>query len=545
MPAIFQCVEIGHVQSAEEEVREYLRGRWRVVSRLATWNGGADRILTILQEAARKRHKEALRLGDPHVTADSALWTRIFERLVRWNAEFPYGEGSCSVKDAAQVLAMAEEFDVVERLQTALGVGGFSVTKSSGGFSLAITQDPSIEAADVYLELLTSPRRSSNHRVPEIDRWVMSLTPAKPVRGIPLLVRRAATRWARAEVEAYRKALPEGNLSSEFSLGGRLSLGVVVQHWASLVGMCHVLDTCAALTGHPGSTLAWLSREEMAARLVESVEDGGDLSVAQEMIDLLTFRPGVSPLAAPLIPCGDRLIVSPALINAIGIERLLLRTVAANPSRFGKVSNQLGKRASEWAALFREIPNVLVAEGVKVKRPDGSIAGDLDVVAIDPSAGIGLCVEVKWPIDAHTLKESIKTSELILSAARQLGGLRAVILTSNAAPVFPPKWPSFKEITWFWAVGTPQQLYAGKLPVLDLHMTSLRYLKQLPRADTLKQLIDAVARPCWPERNTHFKVGCLRTQIGRVRFEQEVIELGGPLRWRPQYPVDENGTEPH
>ncbi|MGS2641797.1 hypothetical protein [Streptosporangium sp. LJ11] len=438
---------------------------------------------------------------------------------------------------------MAESFDVIERLETTLSVGGFSVTKSSGGFSLAITQDPSIEVADMYLELLTIPRNSSNHRVPEIDRWVLSLTSAKPVRGIPLTVRRAATRWALKEVEAYRKALPEGKLPSGFSLGGRLNMGVVVQHWASLVGMCHVLDVCAALTGHTGPTLAWLPRDEIAAKLVETVEDGADLDVAQEMVDLLTFRPGVSPLAAPLIPCEDKLIICPALINPIGIERLLLRAVAANPSRFGKVGKQLGKRANEWGELVREIPDVQVAEGVKVKRPNGSTAGDLDLVAIDPSAGVGLCVEVKWPIDAHTLKESMKTSEIILSAARQLDGLRSGLLASEVAPVLPAGWPDFKQITWFWAVGTPQQLYAGKLPVPDMHMTSLRYLKQLPRAETLKQLIDAVTRPCWPQRNTHFTLSSLRTQIGRVRVTQEVIECGGLLRWRPQYPEDLNRTE--
>jgi hypothetical protein len=40
-------------------------------------------------------------------------------------------KGALLTKDAAQVLSMAEEFDVVERLQTALGVGGFSVARSS------------------------------------------------------------------------------------------------------------------------------------------------------------------------------------------------------------------------------------------------------------------------------------------------------------------------------------------------------------------------------------------------------------------------------
>ncbi len=386
------------------------------------------------------------------------------------------------------------------------------------------------------LEMLTSPQEYPDTRGSEVNVWLHRLANGTPTTRIPTNVLRSAARWGRGAIEAYRAALPEGGLPDAFALSGRLNVGNAVQYWAVLVGLCHLLDRIAAITPNTWPTLMTMHKDAVAARLVDAVGDGADLSVAQEVIDLATFAPGASPLASPLIPCGDRLIVCPALVNPIGIERLLLRAVASDPSRSGKLGQDLGRRAGEWGQFLRGIPGVLVATDTKVKKPGGGRAGDLDVVVVDPSARVGLCLEVKWPIDAQSLGESMKVVEVIEKGARQLDRLRSFLATGEAVYDFPPGWPRLEDIEWTWGVGTPQQLYAAKLPVPDIHVTSLRYITQLPKPATLSQLISAITRPSWPQKDLHFEIRPMRTQIGRIWIEQETIACGRLLRWSPRYP---------
>ncbi|GGN99220.1 hypothetical protein [Microbispora bryophytorum] len=527
------------MRNARDELAGYLKSRRQMVSRLKAWRAGPDRILTLLQQAARIRHEEALRAGDPHVTEDAALWTRIFARLVNWNARFPYGHGDCSQKDAEEVVAFARELDATERLETAISVGAFSVTKSSGLFKLAITQDPAVEAADLMLEALTSPHRYPDIGGSEVNVWLHRLAQGKGATGIPTNVRRSSALWGRKAIEAYRAALPEGSLQDSFTLRGRLTVGNAVQYWAALVGLCYLLDRIAAITRDTRATLMSMHKNAIAARLADAVGEGADLELAQEVVELATFTPGASPLAAPLIPCGDRLIICPALVNPIGTERLLLRAVASDPSRSGKLGKDLGRRASAWGEFLCGIPGVLVAEGVIIKRATGGIAGDLDVVAVDPSAGVGICLEVKWPIDAQSLGESMKITDVTDKGARQLDRLRSFLATGDAIYTLPSGWPRFEEVEWAWVVGTPQQLYAGTLPVHDIHVTSLRYIMQLPKPATLGQLIGGIASPSWPERNRHFEIRPARMRIGAIRIEQETIALMRTPRWSPKY--SENG----
>jgi hypothetical protein len=78
-----------------------------------------------------------------------------------------------------------------------------------------------------------------------------------------------------------------------------------------------------------------------------------------------------------------------------------------------------------------------VAKGLKVRGAGGRTLGDLDLLAVDPDAGKGIILELKWPIDALTLHETEKTDDIIMAGSRQLAKRRRVIRDEDGKVKLP------------------------------------------------------------------------------------------------------------
>jgi hypothetical protein len=175
----------------------------------------------------------------------------------------------------------------------------------------------------------------------------------------------------------------------------------------------------------------------------------------------------------------------------------------------------------------------MVAERARVRRGDQTTAGDLDVVAVDPLQRKGICLEIKWPIDAITSEEVQKTEDWVSSAAVQVQRLRGELMADDVKAEFPSGWPMFDDIDWTWAVGTPQQLTIRPAPVDDLHVTSLRYVMSAGIPNHIPQLVALLKDPDLPTEGKHFRIAKAAAPIdGRSMAYVDAIALM-VNEWRP------------
>ena len=186
-----------------------------------------------------------------------------------------------------------------------------------------------------------------------------------------------------------------------------------------------------------------------------------------------------------------------------------------------------------WKGWLEAIPGVLVAERLKARREGGQVAGDLDVVAVDPRQRIGICFEIKWPIDAISMTEVLKIEDWVSSAADQTNRLRAELTSGSAAVDMPKGWPAFADITWTWAVATPQQLCLRPVPFDDIYATSFRYMASHGTPTSLNDVIETLISPDLPVEGVHFKIDTMEFRIG---WEKVVIDAIGLIEngWKPQ-----------
>jgi hypothetical protein len=258
--------------------------------------------------------------------------------------------------------------------------------------------------------------------------------------------------------------------------------------------------------------------KERVAEFLADADPTVQESEASEFIELMTYRPGQGAHASstPFVPFQDRLIFAPALVVAASVERTLLRAAAANPDRFGSLGHRLGRLADRVATVLKEIPGITVLTRVQAVRENRTVAGDIDVLAIDPNLGKVLAIEVKWPVAALTLKEASKVEADVRRGAIQLNALR---LALSAAEAFLPS--RVESITrgmqWSWFVATPSQL--SETGQDTIYPTSLRHLQAILPVRNLGELEARLHRR--PQVGEHFEIGRgVYQRLGmKVRFD--------------------------
>jgi hypothetical protein len=306
-------------------------------------------------------------------------------------------------------------------------------------------------------------------------------------------------------------------------------MGAARACYVGLIGMCALGDCYAQFLGWNQATLLGLPKAALIERLTAVTAEELDQASIEAFVDLMTFRPErhADPAHAPLVPWRDRLLLAPGLLSPRGIERTLLRSAAADPNRFGPVGQALGRQADAWADLFAGLPGIQAARRLQVSHLDGAVAGDLDIVAVDPLARVGVIVEAKWPIDALSIREGSKIEDWITKARAQLLQVRQGLEAGRVRVRLPAGWPEFSSIRWHWLVGTPQQL-DGRLgqPNADLiPALSLRLAEALPHDSPLAQFLKRLCDPPRPQQHEDYTVEQHEFRVGRYRVTADALVL--------------------
>jgi hypothetical protein len=504
-------------------------GDWRrKVDDLAVWSGGEDRLHDLLRMAIQPR-AEGARRG---VEIADFPWESLVDRVVQWHYEHPLGTAEYSATDVFKALQAALESTRIEPMEAAIRAGEFRVKKKRGSFRVTYRSDVSLEVADMYLERQTRPGPVPGPTEAELQ-WAArqskdrlnAFTP--PIEILQTTVGRCAV-----AVDAWRAAHQDPPLPDDFELGDGLTVGIMAQVLTALMAMVTLGELAHTRVRMPGTTLFHAPRDMLVAWLTSAC---GELSTAtvETAIHRLMAGPGRSLRTSLLIPNGSTVTVLPLTLFPRLIDPVVLRTAASDPALYGPIGRRQGERAKAWAGLLSDIPLVKVAERLRLRGPDGRTRGDLDLLAVDPNACKGIVLELKWPIDALTLPETLKTDASILTACRQLEKNRRMLRVGEATVKMPPGWPAFTDVQWAWGVGTSQQLYTGPLPEAEMFATSFRYVKSLGNPGTIEALINVLRKPDVPRLGQHYTIEKMTINLGRHVIHCDSIHVLD-VPWRPQ-----------
>jgi hypothetical protein len=395
--------------------------------------------------------------------------------------------------------------------------------------------DVSLEVADMYLERQARPMPSSGST--EAERlWAAKQKKEQfnafdpPIEIVRTTMRRTAT-----AVDSWRAATQDPLLPDDFDLADGLTVGIIAQVLTALMALLELGELAHASVRVPGTTLFHAHREQLAEWLT-TVCEGMSLATADTALLRLTAGSKRSVRTSVLVPAGPGSVVTvlPLAMFPRAIDPIALRTAAVDQDRFGPIGMSLGKNAEVWKEWLSKIPQVKVAEGLKMRSPRGESRGDLDLLAVDLDTGKGIAFELKWPIDALTLNETQKINTIILKGCNQLAKYRHRLRSEEVTVNFPPRWPFFHEIEWTWVVGTPQQLYTAPLPEPEMFVTSFRYVKSLGSPASLEALINVLRNPDVPRLGQHYTVRRETIQLGRYVIDSDTIHALD-MEWRPHW----------
>jgi hypothetical protein len=514
----------------EDELLAFFDDWRRRVDGLAVWSGGEDRLHALLQMALLPRAEEA-RHG---IAAADFPWESLVERMVQWHYAHPLGRAKYSETDVSEALLAAAESTRIEPIEAGIRTGAFQVKRRRKGFRVLYRWDVSPEVADMYLERQARPGPAPGPT--DAERQWAAGQPREKLNAFapPDDILQAAMRRNAAAVDAWRTAHQAPPVPGDFDLGDGLTAGIMAQVLAALMAMAELGELAHAKVRRPGTTLLHVPRKVLVAWLTRACE-GVTSATAATAIRRLMAGPGQSVRTSLLVPNGPVITMLPLTLFPRAIDAILLRTAASDPSLYGPIGQRQGDRAKAWGLWLGGIPQARVAERLKMRGPGGRTAGDLDLLALDPDTGKGIVLELKWPIDALTLPETMKTDSNILDACRQLGKNRRMLRTGEAAVKMPPGWPAFSDVEWTWAAGTPQQLYTGPLPEPEMFVTSFRYLKSLGNPGTIDALITALRKPDLPRLGEHYTVEKATMRLGRYEVYWDTIHALD-MTWRPSLP---------
>ncbi|WP_428814847.1 hypothetical protein SALCHL_002804 [Streptomyces albus subsp. chlorinus] len=510
-----------------EELLEEISRKRSALRLHRAWSAGAGRIYALLRKAAEFRAREI----DSGIQTD-VPWETLFEFVIEWHHQFPLGDGDCDEEAAFEVLTSAIEFSRWEQIEHSIRMGGYSVRRRGRDLRVRHAWDVALEAADMYLESRARPRGLPPFS--EVERRWAGARPVESREGPPFEVLKASADRAMVSIDAWRKSAPEGYLPDPFALGNGLTIREATVLLAGIMGLADLCELAARSAARLESTLAHLDRQVMVDALGQLCPEVPTAHI-DDLLERLTYRVGRSARTAPLVESGERIILCPPLITSRAVDVIALRTAAQDASRFGRVGHTLGKRAKEWEDWFAAIPGVSARSGVKVLRADGKRAGDLDVIAVDTKNKLGICLEIKWPIDGVTRREVGKVESWVTSAADQLGRVRGELESGTAVAELPGGWPQLSEIEMTWGVGTPQQLCLRPISVQGIYPTSLRYLIESGDPPSLRSVVEMLKRPDLPKRGLHYSEEAFTLRMGHYAVVVDRVGLR-QFGWRPRFP---------
>jgi hypothetical protein len=498
---------------------------------LGVWRAGQHGLYHLLLTSSLERAADLAHAQHNLDIGDAAdAWRHTTSTLIEWHSQWAQRDrtGEPLRQDIDAAIRRAREWRALDVILLGLRNGDMHIVETSGwDIRIGNSHEHAIEVLDIILQQVSIPADSvlAVVSLDPVHAWFADHA-GRPdaTYNLPKWARAVMYRWALAELVNRDLTMPEDtNL-------GDLSLADARKCYAFLIAGTELATLCTTILGSK-ETAVWYSESR---RLRESLMEYVSQESAEAFIRLCTFSPGRNPASAPLIADGSLFAIPAALISPVGFERTLLRAASADPARGGRLGNALGRRATRWADRLRAIPGALVAERVPVQNSSGQKIGDLDVAAFDPGRNLVLVVETKWPVDAHTLRETIKIDDAIEDGRQQVSRIRTAI-ADGATVRWPTGWNIKPDTVFRWWVGTAQQLAtrpghnSG-----DIRTTSLRLLEHVLPAFSLADLQERLEHFPLPRPGSEYELIDQTVRAGRYRFTFPALRIFGDPPMPPE-----------
>jgi hypothetical protein len=500
----------------------------RLPRQLGVWRAGQLGLYPLLLGSSLRRFVDIAQaedaVGDIAGIGPVEEWRHATSTLIEWHSQWAQdGSAEPLPQDVVAAVNRARDWRVLETILHGLGSGDMHIAESNKwDIRISNNRDPAVEVLDMILQQVSIPATNNlgGPSVEAVHNWFTDHAdqPAEAHR-LPKWVQ--AVMYRRAVADLVNRDL---SMPLDTDLGG-LTLAEARQCYALLLSRTNLAALCTNVLGCR-ETAVWYSRPQ---QLRHFFSDYVDAESAEAFIRLCTYTPGRSPTSAPLITDRSFIAIPGALVSPVGFERALLRAASADPSQAGRLGNALGRRAGRWADRLRSIPDTLVAERVPVRDHANRAISDIDIAAFDQQNDLILALEAKWPVDAHTLRESGKIDDVIQSGRRQLLRIKAA-LDDGATIQWPPEWKVKPTTSIRWWVGTAQQLSSRPGPeAKEIKTTSLRLVEQLLPAASVSDLLKRLEYFPLPRLGIEYGFTDETVRIGRYRITvPAIVILGEP-----------------
>jgi hypothetical protein len=469
--------------------------------KLPVWRRNRD-LLEIMRSASIERFL------DPEARTDYSNWNETWHRttgqVIDWAFQAPAGGRRQLIFEELRDLVLeARLWRPMAGAIASVSSRKFIVHQDGKKFGLVMAAIPDLEFLDMLLERRAGPRTPIPPFPRAVNYWFVRHAREAALEELDDVTAQVVFKYARRLLKWERSDSPESAIDDGFNLTRSLTMKRALDLYATLLGLRIIADGFVRILNHMDAALMSFT-EERAVELFADADPTVQESEVSEFIELMTYRPGQSAhiSSTPFVPFEERLIFAPALVVAGSAERTLLRAVAANPDRFGSLGQQLGRLADRVATVLKEISGISVLTRVQAVRENRTVAGDIDVLAIDPKQGKVLAIEVKWPVEALTLKEASKVEADVRRGAAQLHALQLALSAGEASL---PSWVDSitRGMQWSWFVATPSQL--SETGHDDIYPTSLRHLQAILPVRNLSELEMRLHRR--PQVGEHFEIG--------------------------------------
>lgn len=246
-----------------------------------------------------------------------------------------------------------------------------------------------------------------------------------------------------------RIQVPHSAVIGDFTFGNAVAVWTELLAAASYSHACLMFGSQNPLVACPAFPL-----QELVEILRPSNLDDDCIST---VINFLTFdvTQDRDPCLAPIIPVLDFLAPLSSLITPGSPDRNILARLRSNPARFGGVGREIGRIGTETVASeLTRVPNVHVAKEVKVLHPGGKVAGDLDVVAVDPQDRLVAVFEVKWQLEPDGALEIDRVEKQVADGQAQILRLMTGLRNESLKVRWPAGFPDVSSFDWQWFVIT-------------------------------------------------------------------------------------------
>jgi hypothetical protein len=291
-----------------------------------------------------------------------------------------------------------------------------------------------------------------------------------------------------------RIQVPHNAVIGNFTFGDAVAIWTELLAGASYSHACLMFGSQNPLVACPAVPL-----QELVEVLRPSNLDDECIST---VINFLTFdvTQDRDPCLAPIIPVHDSLAPLSSLITPGSPDRNVLARLRSDPARFGGIGREIGRVGTETVANeLTRVDGVHVAKEVKVLHLGGGVAGDLDVVAVDPRERLVAVFEVKWQLEPDGALEIDRVEKQASEGQTQLLRLMTGLRDESLRPRWPGDFPNISSFDWQWFVITsnviPVIRSSGHAIARSHRVLTLMALRE---GSTLREVCNVLADPPIP-----------------------------------------------